>query len=70
VNNKSNKSHESYFDDKHSRHRDDDLPALINSAKIKWFYFHGKPHRTFGPSYECHDDEICWTFLGKDIIDA
>jgi len=58
-----------WFDYQDKLHRDDDLPALISSLKNKYWYFHHKWHRTFGPSSEQNDGEIHWTWLDRNIED-
>jgi len=47
-------------------HRDGDLPAWISCCGSKYWWFHGKIHRTFGPSTE---DYITWNWLDKVIKD-
>jgi len=55
-----------WYDDQNYYHRDDDLPAEIGKAtKSQFWYFHGKWHRTFGPSSEWSDGDIRWEWLGK-----
>jgi len=50
-------------------YRDDDLPAYITTFGSKFWFFHYKIHRTFGPSNEFYNDTIEWYWLDVSIID-
>jgi len=52
-----------WCDDPGNWYGDDDLPAIKISNDDKSYYFHGKRHRTFGPSSEYHDNKIYWYWL-------
>jgi hypothetical protein len=49
----SNDNRTDYYDDAGEWHREDNLPAVILKNGDKFYFEHGKRHRTDGPAIDC-----------------